>query len=62
MRRINICSRLQGGEILSEIKIDVDSLESGINNLKELRAKLAQIKVMHPQWLEAGAQLLILKR
>lgn len=55
MRRINICSRLQGGEILSEIKIDVDSLESGINNLKELKSKISTNKSNAPTVVGGGS-------
>ncbi len=33
---------------MSEIKIDVDSLESGINNLKELKSKISTNKSNAP--------------
>lgn len=55
MRRINICSRLQGGEILSEIKIDVDNLESGINNLKKLKNKINTNKSNAPIVVGGGS-------
>ena len=40
---------------MSEIKIDVDSLESGINNLKELKSKISINKSNAPTVVGGGS-------
>jgi len=47
---------------LSEIKIDVDSLESGISNLKELKSKISTNKSNAPTVVGGGSTVVNIEK